>query len=246
MPKIAVICNTMDNYYRAKMGLGVTLSNAGMEFDLFINDNGSTDERVIELIESYNPKYFNKSKENLGNPVSYNQMLLRVEEMGYEYIAMIAPDIVLPNHWLKLWYDVYKLCNLEGLVGYNWGLPQHKQFKKFDSDKGAIYLEHCNQVFGCWFFSTKMLDKVGYINPAYKMYGKWDSDWNFRLNAMGIDSYYLPVRCVHLTSPLDQGTKYREFKNKWLAHNEEVYKSEMLRYAREGNYYIDKPEKIGA
>jgi len=240
MSKIAVICNTMNEYHTAKMGLGVTLRNAGKDFDLFLWDNGSDNDRIKNLLKEFEPKFLHYSEENVGNPVAYNQMLIRVKEQGYDYVAMIAPDMVMPNRWLDLYYNVYTRCKLEGFLGYNWGMPQNKIIE----DVNGVPLEYSDYVFGCWFFSTKYLDIVGYINENYKMYGKWDSDWNFRASAMGIKSYYLPVRCVHLVSVMEEMSKYRKHKNKWLQHNEQVYKEEILRYAREGNYYIEPPKKM--
>ena len=43
--KIAVICNTMNEYHKAKMGLGVTLRNAGMDL---IYSFGIMEARTIE------------------------------------------------------------------------------------------------------------------------------------------------------------------------------------------------------
>jgi len=247
MSKIAVILNTHNEYHKAWMGLSVTLRNAGMPFDLFVWDNGSSNERIKELIEEFKPHFYHKSKENVGNPIAYNQMLLRAKEEGYEYIQFLAPDHVMPNNWLKLIHDVYKLGGLDGFLAFQANLNQRKEVRKVGKiGEDDLYLEYCDYVFGCWFFNTRVLDIVGYINEEYKYYGKWDSDMNFRLNASGLSSYYLPVRKVTLNDPpaLENMSKYREFKNKWLAHNEEVHKSELLRYAREGNYYIEPPTKL--
>jgi hypothetical protein len=108
----------------------------------------------------------------------------------------------------------------------------------------GVPLEFSDYVFGCWFFSTKFLDIVGFINEKYKVYGKWDSDWNFRGGAMGIKSYYLPVRCNHLTKAVGEDKEYRRMKDKHLAMNEETFKSEIMRYAQTGDYHIPQPNKI--
>ena len=238
--KIAVICNTMNEYHKAKMGLGVTLRNAGMDFDLFVWDNGSDNDRIKDLLKDFNPKFLHYSEENVGNPVSYNQMLLRVKEQGYDYVAMIAPDMVMPNRWLELYLNIYEKAELKGLLGYNWGMMQQKQMEVVND----VPLEYCDYVFGCWFFSADFLDTVGYINEEYKMYGKWDSDLNFRSQALGIKNYYIPVRCIHLNASWQNNSEYRKHKDKWLRHNEEVHKRELLRYAKEGNYYIAPPQKL--
>lgn len=243
MSKIAVICNTMNEYHKAKMGLGVTLRNAGMDFDLFVWDNGSKNDRIKDLLKEFNPKFLHYSEENVGNPIAYNQMLLRVKEQGYDYVAMIAPDMVLPNRWLELYHNIYTRCKLEGFLGYNWGMKQKD--KKIEVVEN-VPLEYCDYVFGCWFFSTRLLDIVGYINPKYQIYGKWDSDWNFRINASGLKSYYIPIRCIHLNSSWKEtnNNEYRKLKNKYLALNTETYNKEVLRYAKEANFYIEAPEKI--
>lgn len=245
MSKIAVICNTLNEYHTAKMGLGVTLRNAGKDFDLFLWDNGSDNDRIKYLLKEFEPKFLHYSEENVGNPVAYNQMLIRVKEQGYDYVMIIAPDQVLPPRWLELMYNVYQAGNLEGFLAFQANLHQQKTVEQVGEINGQpLYLEHCDYVFGCWFFSTKYLDVVGYINEKYKIYGKWDSDLNFRASAMGIRSYYLPVRKVTLNKAMGDSPKYREMKDKHLAHNEEVFKKEILRYAREGNYYIEPPKKM--
>jgi len=245
MSKIAVICNTMNEYHKAKMGLGVTLSNAGKDYDLFIWDNGSKNDRIKDLVKSFKPKFLHYSEENVGNPVAYNQMLLRVKEQGYDYVAMIAPDIVLPNNWLALSESIYSRCKLKGFLGYDWGYRQERNLEMIEQ----VPLQHSDNVYGCWFFSTKLLDKVGFINEEYKMYGRWDSDWNFRINASGLKSYYLPpiemLKSIHLTSSWkDNSTEYRKFKDKWLRHNTEIEKKELLKYAKTNNFYIAPPKKI--
>lgn len=240
MSKIAVICNTLNNYHHSKMGLDVTLNSAGMDFDLFIWDNGSDNDRIKDLVKGYKPKFLHLSEENKGNPVAYNQMLLRAYEEEYDYYVMIAPDIVLPPRWLELYYQVYSRGDLKGFLGFNWGLKQEKHIEVVN----GIPLERCDYVFGCWFFGKSVLDTIGFINEEYKIYGKWDSDMNFRLNAKGISSYYLPIRCLHFTAAWMNTTEYRKMKNQWLAHNEQVHKKEVLRYAKENNYYIAPPEKI--
>ena len=199
MSKIAVICNTLNEFHKAKMGLGVTLRNAGREFDLFLWDNGSDNDRIKELVKEFNPKFLHYSEENVGNPVAYNQMLLRAYEDKYDYIAMIAPDIVMPNNWLALSEEVYKRGDLKGFLGYDWGYPHTDKTMKLCNN---IPLQHSDIVFGCWFFGRELLDTVGFINENYKMYGKWDSDWNFRITASGIESYYLPPMITLCFIPL--------------------------------------------
>ena len=147
----------MNEYHKVKMGLGVTLRNAGMDFDLFFWDNGSDNDRIKDLLKEFNPKFLHYSEENVGNPVAYNQMLLRVKEQGYDYVAMIAPDMVLPNRWLELYHNIYTRCKLEGFLGYNWGMKQKD--KKIEVVEN-VPLEYCDYVFGCWFFSARLLDIV--------------------------------------------------------------------------------------
>lgn len=242
MSKIAVICNTLNEYHKAKMGLGVTLRNAGREFDLFLWDNGSDNDRIKDLVKEFNPKFLHYSEENVGNPVAYNQMLLRAYEEEYDYIVVLAPDHVMPNRWLELMTSVYERAELKGFLAFQPSFIQEgKQMKVVNN----VPLEYSDYVFGCWFFERELLDTVGFINEEYKYYGKWDSDYNFRLNGSGVESYYLPIRKTTLTSSWkDNSTDYRKFKDKWLAHNEKVYNREVMRYVKEGSYYVAPPIKL--
>ncbi len=235
MKDTAVILNTLNRFHHTKTALDITLNNAGREFDLFAWDNGSANDRIKDLVRGYDPEWYCEAAENVGNPPAYNQMLNLVKQRGYKYVVMIGSDIILPTNWLEVWYQVYIQTDAKGLLGYDWGLLQEKEVAQFD----GFQLAKCDMVYGCWFFSTDMIDKVGYINEEYKMYGKWDSDLNFRLNALGIDSYYVPLRCLHLVDPNERTSEYRAFKNEKLAENEKVYFKQLQKYAKTNNYYVD-------
>ena len=100
--------------------------------------------------------------------------MLRAKEEGYDYIMYLAPDHVLPNKWLKVMYDVYTAGNLEGFLAFQARFPQKKKAEQVGEINGSpLYLEQCDNVYGCWFSGVRLLDIVGYINEEYKYYGSW-------------------------------------------------------------------------
>jgi len=233
--RTAVILNTINRFHHTKVALDVTLNNAGADFDLFWWDNGSSNDRIKDLIKGFNPVWSCEAAKNVGNPPAYNVMLRLVKEQEYDYVVVIGSDLMLPNNWLALYKQVHELSGNKGLLGYDWGLLQDdKSVASFN----GFELFKCPFVFGTWFFSSELLDTVGYFNEAYKMYGKWDSDFNYRITKSGIDSYYLPVRCLHLVDSNERTSEYRAFKDRNLKANEEVYKKQIELYELNNNYYI--------
>lgn len=209
---------TWDRFNETKQVLETNLSNLGLkDFELLICDQGSSDPRVIELIESYKPNYFRKNSKNEGVGKSLNQLFLR---SSGDYIAFLANDILMPNVWAARAISALMKVPNAGLCGFDWG---HSCTPPLSWKLGleAHWLTPVlNRVFGCCVFKRKVVQEIGFFHEGYDVYGIEDSDFNERVNLAGFNSFYLSnARSNHIGVGASDAGEYRAMKDRSLAFN---------------------------
>jgi cellulose synthase/poly-beta-1,6-N-acetylglucosamine synthase-like glycosyltransferase len=94
---------------------------AGVDYDLFIMNDGTEDPRIHEFIQEYKPSGYCKnirytSRENKGITKSLNELLSQVDE-SYNYVCLLDLDILVPVHWLKKCISVLNNFSQVGVCG---------------------------------------------------------------------------------------------------------------------------------
>lgn len=187
----SILLLTIDRFELTKKCVGSALQNAGADWELLVCDNGSSDRRVIEYIQSLSPQVHILNKENLGIGRMYNILFSFVRG---EYICIIDNDIELPSNWLKDCVNAY--TNKTGMLGF----------------KCVPVLDRPDWVFGTKFFSTQRQKEIGSFIEL-SLYGIEDSNYNIRMIQNGYENKYIG-ESKHLGTGEDDTGEYREMKNR--------------------------------
>lgn len=94
---------------------------AGVDYDLFIMNDGTPDERLEEYLLEYKPRDYCKnvhytSRENKGITKSLNELLGQIDD-SYEFICLLDLDVLVPVHWLKKCIQVLDEFDQVGICG---------------------------------------------------------------------------------------------------------------------------------
>jgi cellulose synthase/poly-beta-1,6-N-acetylglucosamine synthase-like glycosyltransferase len=125
--KVAIISSVFyPEYSKTKYDLIVKVLNnipdyAGVDYDLFIINDGTEDPRFDNFMKTYKPDGFCKnvyygSRENKGISKSLNELLSQIDD-SYDYICHLDLDTLVPVHWLKKCISVLNHRDLIGLCG---------------------------------------------------------------------------------------------------------------------------------
>lgn len=232
--KVSILLLTIDRLGMTRRYVGDALKDAGVEFDLCISDNGSTDPEIFKWCEAQNPKVYFKNGYNYGTAQSLNRM---IEANPSDYYAFIGNDIALPKHWLRHLIEYAQLIENHGVIGIDW---RHKQYplKSFQTINGTTQVWESSSIFGTMFISQKLRDKIGKFNEQYGVYGLWDGDYSIRAKAAGLENFYLPnLRSEHHGNDVGENSEYRKMKDESLVRALPIFNENKKRY-EEGDYFI--------
>lgn len=231
--KVSVLLLTIDRYELTEKYVGEALRNAGHEFDLCVTDNGSTDQRVIDLIESWEPKYFQRNSENLGTTQMFNQMIRENPADGY---VLIGNDIQMPPNWLRAFVDHAQMIPQTGTIGIDWMMRAYPR---------AVFngreVDFADKIYGPVYIPRSTRDKVGDFCEDYGKYGYDDTDWSLRCRSAGLVNYYISfMKCIHHGGDVGEDSDYRRMKDAHLKANKSKLLANLEKY-NVGNYYIKYP-----
>jgi hypothetical protein len=225
--KIAIITSvyypdySVSKYDLIRKVLGIIPDYAGIDYDLFLLNDGVEDDRFHEFMKGYKPRGFCKSinytaRENKGITKSLNELLSKVDS-SYDFICLLDLDVFVPVYWLKKCVSVLSEFELVGICG---SLVQDKL--SFDLNTGisktkdSVLFSHVESIGGaCMVFRAKEVKDYG---------------WDEELVSDHIDAYMI--------------TRYRNDGKSTYAilergyHPREVYESERFR-----NMKLDRFEK---
>lgn len=223
---------TMDRYDITRKCLEQNLKGI-TDYELLFCDNGSTDKRIVEYCSSLNPAYHRKNSRNEGVSASFNQLLLRAKG---EFICLLGNDILMPSGWLEEMVRYSAAVPRSGLVGLQCteALPPISIYNEII----AHYVDKkIDRVFGTWVFRREVLDLVGGFCEEFCPYGLEDSDYNNRVNLMGLKSCYVPnMRSEHICNDVGQSSDYRKMKDASLSKNTVIYSRRVGEYVNKGIY----------
>lgn len=155
-----------------------------------------------------------------------------ISEMpGYDYYAILANDILLPNNWLKEMVRYAETIPNTGILGIHCveTLPE--------KDANGVHPTWCP--FGNWLISAEVVNKIGGFNTYHDPYGMQDSDYGCRATKAGFYNYYIPnLKAEHIGHDVGNGTEYRKMKDEGLNKALATYNKWVSHYDITGNLYL--------
>lgn len=190
-----------------------------LEFDVSIIDNASSDGSIEKAKEKFPEFNFIQNKENLGFGKAHNLVLKKADT---PYLLTLNPDCEVPKATLLYVLDFMEkntdvgvsTCRVEKADG-TIDIASHRGFPtpwasflyfflKNDrlyhlTNRDMTKIHEIDSAVGAFMFMKKeALDKAGYFDEDYFLYGE-DIDLCFRVKEKGFKIMYLPdVKILHV------------------------------------------------
>jgi len=201
--------------------------NSELEFDVVVLDNDSKDGSFIQAKNKFPEFEFIDNKANLGFGKAHNIALKKAKT---KYLLTLNPDCEVPSGTLKFIYDYMeknpevgvatsKVEKADGTldIASHRGFPTPKaSFKYFFlkndkeyhlTDKNMNETHEIDSAVGAFMFMRKeVLEKVGYFDEDYFLYGE-DLDLCFRIKKAGFKVMYVPEVAVLHVKGVSSGIK---------------------------------------
>lgn len=232
-----IIVNYNVKYYLEQCLESVRRASRGLQVEVFVVDNRSTDGSVAYLRERFPEVTFMENKENVGFARANNQA---IRSSNGKYVLLLNPDTILAEDTLIRFVDFVEEHPEAGGVGAYMlradgifapesrrGLPT--PFVAFCKMSGLSYIFPKSRLFGryymryldeneineievvsgaCMMLRREALDKVGLLDEDFFMYGE-DIDLSYRVMQGGYKNYFLPVRMLHYKGESTVKSSYR-------------------------------------
>ena len=200
----------------------------GVEAEVFVVDNASTDDTMSVLPQKYTWVRFIASEENLGFSRGNN---IAIRQATGEYVLLLNPDTNVAEHTLReavRFMDEHPQAGGAGVMMLNGDgtrapesrraipTPWVSALKMLGFTK-RYYMSHlpwdepCRiEVISGAFCLLRhtALDKVGLLDEDFFMYGE-DIDLSYRLLKGGYENWYLPLPITHYKGKSTRKTDYR-------------------------------------
>ncbi len=213
----------------------------GMNAEVIVVDNASTDGSLEELTDRFPQVRFIANCDNVGFAKANNQA---IREAKGEYVLLLNPDTVVGGEVFDecvAFMDTHPAAGAVGVRmlkadgGFAWesrrGVPTpFTAFCKmvglcslFPKSRllGRYYMRYLDEneaarieiVSGaCMMLRHAALDEIGLLDETFFMYGE-DIDLSYRLLQAGYSNYYLPCSIVHYKGESTKKTSLRYVKN---------------------------------
>ena len=220
-----VIVNYNVKYLLEQCLYAVRAAAIGLDIEIFVVDNQSTDDSVAYLRPKFPEVVFIENDDNPGFAKANNQV---IRQCKGEYILLLNPDTVIGEvclHNLCRFMDEHPEAGAAGvkmLNAHGFFLPESKRSfptpwvsfcKLFGLSKlfphsprfAAYSLPYLNPdkqhqvdvLAGAFLFLRhKALKKAGLFDESFFMYGE-DIDLSYRIKLAGYQNYYFPEHILH-------------------------------------------------
>ena len=223
-----VIVNYNVRTYLEQCQQSVRKALEGIEGEVFVVDNHSTDDSVKVLRSDYPWVKLIENEENMGFARANN---LAIRQAQGEYVLLLNPDTVVHDDTFQkvlAFMDEHpkaggagvKMHNADGSVA-----PESRRalptiwvsFLKMLGFTKHYYMKHLpwdepgriDVISGAFcFLRRKAIDEVGLLDEDFFMYGE-DIDLSYRLLKGGWENWYLPVSITHFKGRSTQKTDFR-------------------------------------
>ena len=200
----------------------------GIEGEVFVVDNHSTDDSVEVVKRDYAWVKLMENKENLGFARANN---IAIRQAQGEYVLLLNPDTIVEEGTLRnvlAFMEAHPKAGGAGVMMRNEDgslAPESRRalptpwvscLKMIGFDK-RYYMSHLpweepgriEVISGAFcFLRRKALDEVGLLDEDFFMYGE-DIDLSYRLLKGGWENWYLPYGITHYKGRSTQKTDYR-------------------------------------
>lgn len=236
--KLSVIIVSYNvRYYLQQCLDSVVRAAHGIETDVWVVDNCSTDDSVGYLRERFPQVHFIANEENVGFARANNQA---IRLSAGEYVLLLNPDTIVGEDVLSgciRFLDEHPEAGATGTMMINRngsfamesrrGVPTPSTaFYKisglcalFPSSPrfGKYYMSYLDKnqsseievISGAFFMVRRQaLEQVGLLSEDYFMYGE-DIDLSYSITQCGWHNYYQPLRILHYKGESTQKTSFR-------------------------------------
>ncbi len=200
----------------------------GVEGDIFVVDNRSTDHTVETLRPKYPKVHFIANPKNVGFARANNQAIRRSDA---EYVLLLNPDTVVYEPTIKGCLDFMDAHPEAGGAGVRMltregqAAPESRRavptpwvsMLKMLGFTRRYYMSHLpwdqpgriEVVSGAYcLLRRRALDQVGLLDEDFFMYGE-DIDLSFRLLKGGWQNWFLPFDIIHYKGESTEKTSFR-------------------------------------
>lgn len=205
MKKIGIVICNYNKADAVLESIQCILESKFTDYDLFVVDNGSTDESVKKIKEKYAQKLtLIENKENLGGSGGFNTGLRAAYEKGYPYVMCVDNDAMLDENAIGNLYTFLEEHPEAGMAGakvYHLEAPEYvQQFgQKIDFHNFCTEVNYYNamengtmpeylytdSVAACSLLVRRtIIDKIGFMPEDNFLY--WDdTEWCYLCNLAG-------------------------------------------------------------
>lgn len=232
-----IIVNYNVKYFLEQCLLSVRAASTGLDAEVFVVDNHSTDGSVDYLRPKFPEVVFIENQDNPGFAKANNQA---IEQCKGEYVLLLNPDTVIGEESLRtLCYFMDEHAKAGGiglkmLDGHGVFLAESKRsfpspWVSFCKIFGLSKLFPTSRVFARYslpyldkekqhkvevlagafmLLRREALEKIGLLDESFFMYGE-DIDLSYRMVLGGYKNYYIPERILHYKG---ESTKHGDMK----------------------------------
>lgn len=178
-------------------------------YQIIVVDNNSTDGSK-ELLRSYHDLKLIALNTNRGYGAGANQ---GIRAGNGEYIFIMNPDLILTPGWLEPLVECLRSKPKAAVVGPKMlttdgriagagvvGTEAHPHLRSFlEPDRPNLYnnIENCVSVSGaCYGIKRSLLPVIGLFDESFFMFFE-ETDYSYRLRALGYDVVYCPQSCIY-------------------------------------------------
>ena len=232
-----IIVNYNVKYYLEQCLTSVERALAGIEGEVTVVDNHSSDGSLAYLKPRFPHVTFIESNHNLGFARANN---IAIRQSRGEYVLMLNPDTIVGEQTLKevmAFMDSHPKAGAAGvqmlkangekanesrrglptpmtafykMTGLCARYPRHKRLGHYYM--GYLPWDEPGQIeviSGAFLMVRKsVLDKVGLLDEDYFMYGE-DIDLSYRILKGGYENWYVPARILHYKGESTQKSSFR-------------------------------------
>lgn len=220
-----IIVNYNVKYFLEQCLYSVRAAISGMDAEVFVVDNHSSDGSMEYLKPKFPEVCFIENKDNPGFAKANNQA---IQQATGEYILLLNPDTVIGEDSLRsLCYFMEEHPDAGGLgvkmldgngvflaeskrsfpspwvsfcklFGLSKLFPRSRTFARYSLAYLSPEKQHSIDVLAGAFMLMRhdALKKVGLLDEAFFMYGE-DIDLSYRIKKGGYKNYYIPERILH-------------------------------------------------
>lgn len=238
MNKLSVVIVSYNvRYYLEQCLKSVQRAILGIDAEVWVVDNASTDDSVNYLSARFPEVHYIANKENVGFSRANNQAICQSDS---EYVLLLNPDTIVAENTLRGCIDFLDSHSDVGATGVRMLHPDGSfapesrrsiptPFVSFCKMTGLGSLFPYSRRFGRYYMRyldsgeanpievisgafnmirRKALNQVGLLDEDFFMYGE-DIDLSYRLLQGGWKNYYLPLLILHYKGESTEKSSYR-------------------------------------